>query len=128
MYPQGCAGGFPTVLLLDDDDDFVEMAAVGMSRLGYSVTAFTDPEEAQAAFLASPHSFQVVISDVYMENLSGFDLAKSIRTVCSSTRIVLISGLVEKVNEAEIDGLNIECILTKPVTPKGLARTLGCQV
>lgn len=69
--------GKPHVLVVDDDPDKLSLLEVALTMAGYEVRTASDGEEA----LASIASFQpdLVVSDVMMPRLNGYDLVRKIR-------------------------------------------------
>jgi CheY-like chemotaxis protein len=63
---------------------------IRLKRNGYLARFFTDPLEALANVqIDRPH---LLISNVVMPQLSGFELAIEVKTRCSDCRILLLSG------------------------------------
>ena len=54
------------VLYVDDDEVMALMADRLLARAGYRVTALRDPAEAIARVRASPHDYDVVVTDFNM--------------------------------------------------------------
>jgi DNA-binding NtrC family response regulator len=65
------------VLLVDDASDLVEVIEVGLTKKGYEVDAFSSPSTALTAFV--PGRYDVVILDVRMIPLDGFELHRRLR-------------------------------------------------
>ena len=68
-------GGKERILIVDDEDILVELNKQRLSRLGYEVVATTSSMEALAIFRKEPDTFDLVITDYTMPNLTGMDLA-----------------------------------------------------
>jgi len=62
------------VLVIDDSTDFLTLMGIGLRGLGYDVTTQSDPEEGirQATELLP----DVILLDLYMPGLDGFEAAK----------------------------------------------------
>lgn len=69
--------GKPRVLVVDDDPDKLSLLEMALTMAGYEVSTATDGEEGLAALA----SFEpdLVISDVMMPRLDGYELARKIR-------------------------------------------------
>ncbi len=50
------------VLFVDDEAPLANAARLGLERLGYRTTVFTDPAEALRRFVAAPDDFQLVVT------------------------------------------------------------------
>jgi two-component system response regulator PrrA len=66
----------PRILLVDDEKDIIAVVKVGLEKHGYSVYAFTDPRTALERYV--PRFYDLVITDINMPALNGFDLATKI--------------------------------------------------
>lgn len=66
------------VLLVDDDQDILELLEYNLGREGYEVMSTTDP--AKALELVTSFQPSLVVLDVMMAGLNGFELCTRIRT------------------------------------------------
>lgn len=78
------------VLLVDDDEQVREAMANILHHLGQRVDLFSNGPEAVAAFERKRHP--VVISDIGMTPINGFEVARRVREIAPETTIVLVSG------------------------------------
>ena len=65
--------------MVDDVADVTEMLAVLMTHAGYEVSTASSAREAIA--LAQEHHFDLVISDIGMPEMNGYQLAETLRTL-----------------------------------------------
>jgi two-component system, cell cycle sensor histidine kinase and response regulator CckA len=85
-------GGIETVLLVDDNEMFRELATEALRGFGYTVIAAADGEDALEAigrYLAPIH---LVVTDVVMPNLDGHDLVRTLRGWYPNIRVLFMSG------------------------------------
>lgn len=81
-----------TVLLVDDSDFFIKLLVPALSALGYQVvTAGT--AEAALQMCGEGAAFDVIISDIEMPGMSGFDFAQRLRAQGSRWRHVPLLAL-----------------------------------
>jgi two-component system chemotaxis sensor kinase CheA len=73
------AQGLRTVLLIDDSAFFRNMLAPVLKAAGYSVTTAGGGEEA-LALLQKGRRFDVILTDIEMPGMSGFDFAQQMRS------------------------------------------------
>jgi len=66
-------------LVVDDVADVTEMLSVLMTHAGYEVSTASSAREAIA--LAQEHHFDLVISDIGMPEMNGYQLAEALRTL-----------------------------------------------
>jgi PAS domain S-box-containing protein len=112
------------VLYIDDDDAIVLLTQRVLERLGYRVTGFTHPRDALAAFEARPHDFDVVVTDLSMPEMSGFDLAASLRGKRADIPILLTSGYVRAEDRQRARDQALGEVILKPNTIDELGKVL----
>ena len=95
------------VLLIDDDEDFVDTLTLGLENLGHVVESHTDAVAALESFRASPFGFDVVITDQVMPHMTGLQLAVDMRQVRPDLAIILISGVGELLDKQELETAGI---------------------
>jgi CheY-like chemotaxis protein len=110
------------VLFVDDEAALVSLASRVLARLGHRVTSFTDPRTALAAFAAHPDDFDVVVTDLSMPHMSGFDLARAVTALRPALPVLMTTGYVTPDDEATAHGLGIRALVLKPFSVDHLAR------
>lgn len=65
-----------------------------LTRRGYRVTAFTDPQEALACFESADADFDFVLTDHNMPKMSGLDLARALLRLRPALPVAILSGYV----------------------------------
>lgn len=79
------------ILLVDDDPDLLDAAAMLLTECGHSITT---AENAQAALsvLQTRQSVQVLLTDIVMPGMNGFELADRAKTVRPDLCIIYTTG------------------------------------
>lgn len=112
----------PTLMVIDDDQRMLHACARLARAWGYQCQVYSDPRAALAAATEAPP--QVVMVDVYMPGMDGFETIMRLRRIARSSRIIAISGEMirgEQVNVLEIcRQLGADAILPKPIPPERL--------
>ena len=125
---EAAAGAEPVrgghVLLVDDEEPLLFLASRLLGRLGHRVTTFASPSEALEAFRSRPGAFDLVVTDVTMPGMSGFDLAGSVLAVRPGMPVVITSGCVRPEDEERAARIGVRAVIAKPNTMDELARTL----
>lgn len=80
----------PKILVVDDEESMREFLDIMLSKEGYSVRTAEDYD--MAIQILSGESFDVVISDIKMPDISGIELLKEIRSVDSNTAVIMITA------------------------------------
>ena len=112
------------VLYVDDEEALVFLADRVLSRLGHSISGFTDPREALAAFRARPQEFDIVVTDLSMPHMSGFELAHEVLALRPGVPVLMTSGYIRAEDEHLARAAGIRELVLKPVTMDELGRML----
>lgn len=65
------------VLIVDDEPDIISVLKEGLKLKGFEVDGFTDPRKALEQF--KPNSYDIVVSDIKMPHINGFQLCRKIK-------------------------------------------------
>ena len=113
-------GGNERVLLIDDENTVVTMASEMLTALGYEVTSYSSGFAALDAFSRDPDSFDVVVTDQTMPEITGYDLAGRMLEIRPAIPIVIMTGFSSNVTVEMSDRLGIKEFLMKPFTRRVL--------
>ena len=117
-------GGIERILLVDDEKAIIGMEKSMLERLGYSVTSRTSSIEALEAFRNNPDKFDLVITDMYMPNMSGEKLSGELIKIRPDIPILLCTGFSENMSEEKAESLGIKGFLFKPIVSKDLSKKI----
>lgn len=114
--PITIAGKPPTstrhILLVDDHADTLQSLHRLLTRRGYQVTGASSGTEALATF--SQHTFHLLITDLGLPDMSGWDLVKKIRASSSIPSIALSGyGMEADLSASKDAGFDVH--MTKPI-------------
>jgi CheY-like chemotaxis protein len=112
------------ILYVDDEEALVVLARRALQRLGYTVTGSNDPQEALALFQAQPQEYNLVITDLYMPGMSGFDLARQLLSTRPDIAVVMTSGYIRPEEEEEARQVGVATVMQKPFNLTELARVV----
>jgi CheY-like chemotaxis protein len=117
------------ILLVDDDPDISLAFKVGLEdNKSFEVYAYTDPLEALSIF--KPHFYDLLLLDINMPKMNGFELCKRILEIDVNVRICFITAgdaNIEALREV-YPTLSIGCFIKKPVTIDCLVRRLQAEL
>ncbi|MBI4953434.1 MAG: response regulator [Myxococcales bacterium] len=120
--PRVSRRGTETILLAEDDDQVRAVAQGILKRAGYGVIATASAAEALELCRTPGASFDLLLTDVVMPNMSGRQLAEQVAAVRPGTRVLFMSGYTDDavlrhgVLEAGV------AFIQKPLTPDALGR------
>ncbi len=113
--------GSETILVVEDEPDILEMTVMTLERLGYTVLSAKTPEEAIRLVEESPDEIQMLLTDVIMPGMNGWDLSKELLLRRPALKCLFMSGYDSKGLSPET-GLNPKSdFIRKPFTLKNLA-------
>jgi len=114
------------VIAVDDDKDILKLLSSFFSseklKLFIDFIPFQNPIDA-ALFIGS-HRPDIVLLDLFMPQLDGFELAKRIKETSSHTKIIVITGYGSEENINRIKEYGIEEVLKKPFKLKILMKII----
>src|SRR5919108_3282219 len=109
-----------TVLVLDDEFDIVALLKNSLQKHGYHVFGFTDPLLALEHFIVNSKDYSLVISDVRMPTMNGFEFIKKVREILPSIKIFLMSAF--DINDSQYSKillpLKVDGYIQKPISLK----------
>ena len=115
----------PTVLYVDDDQDFLDALRAILESNGYEMIEAKSAEEGLAVFKASQP--EIVLVDLIMEEVdSGTTFVKEIRASGATVPIYLVSSVGDDLAlTADQQSLGFAGIFQKPVDRPALLRVLA---
>ena len=105
-------------LVVDDVSDVTEMLSVLMTHAGYDVSTASSAQDAIS--LAREHHFDVVISDIGMPGMNGYELAEALRSLPGYETVPLVAVTGYSMFDDRSRSLNagFNEHLTKPIDPR----------
>jgi DNA-binding NtrC family response regulator len=111
-----------TLLILDDELDLVTLLKQGFERRGFLVFAFTDPFLALEHFKINALNYDLVISDLRMPGMNGFEFLTKVREIRSDIKIFLMTAFDVNDMRSSIatSSLKINEFIVKPFSIQNL--------
>jgi len=103
----------PSLLLVDDDEDFLSALTNAMQKRGFQVSTANSAESAFELAKNDPPEFAVV--DLKMAGNSGLVLVRQLTSLNAGTRIVVLTGYASITTAIEAIKLGATHYLAKPV-------------
>ncbi len=116
--------GAERILVVDDDAVITTMLEAILQRLGYQVTSSGDSLEALALIEQDPMAFDLLITDMTMPHLTGFELTVKALAIRSDLPVILCTGFSDLINKEQAEALGIRAYLMKPISMHELGQAV----
>lgn len=107
-----------SILVLDDEFDLNTLIKLSLQKRGYDVFGFTDPLLALEHFHINKSTYSLVISDIRMPIMNGFEFVGKARIINPEVKILLMTAF--DIYDQEFAGvtskLKIDGFIQKPIS------------
>ena len=115
------------ILIADDEFDIISIFKEALKKKGFHVFGFTDPLLALEHFQINVKQYGLVISDLRMPGMNGYEFVKKVNEIKPGIKIFLMTAF--EVNDIEFKRLlpkvKIEGLLQKPISLAHLVSTVS---
>jgi CheY-like chemotaxis protein len=114
-----------SVLVVDDVPDVTEMIELFLKHAGYEVV--TADSAARALEMANQIAFDLVISDIGMPAMNGYELAEALRNLpdYGDTPLIAVTGYTEYDDRGRTLRAGFNAHLIKPIDPSQLLNLMS---
>ncbi len=106
--------GTETILLVDDEELVRLVARAVLSFRGYHIVEAVNGEDAVAKYEATPEKFDLVLMDLHMPRMNGWDAMGKIRELNPKAKIILLSGGAMQDLPEDLKAKGAMAVLQKP--------------
>jgi DNA-binding NtrC family response regulator len=99
---------------VDDELDIVNLFTELLKSRKYDVFGFTNPLKALEDYKENYDQYGMVISDIRMPEMNGFDLVKNVKKINTNISIILMSAY-ENIDYSQLDNITINEVIQKPI-------------
>ncbi len=117
-------GGTETLLLVEDEEALRELVRSILVEKGYTVLTARDGKEAMDVFSSKRNEIKLVVSDMGLPMLTGYDLFLEMKRINPEVKMVIASGYLEPELKAEIFGAGVKEFIQKPYAPQFLLNSI----
>jgi DNA-binding response OmpR family regulator len=113
------------VMIVDDEQDITTIFKIGLESNQFIVTTFNDPIQALSRF--KPGLYDLLILDVRMPGMNGFELYHKIRDIDEKVKVCFLTAFEEARGEFKNSFPYLEevkCYLKKPIAVQDLIKRL----
>lgn len=108
------------ILIAEDEDVIRDFVVINMRRAGYEVTDVESGEKALEVFTGNGGGFDIVLLDVMMPGIDGFEVCKQIRAASPSIGIIMLSAKTQEMDKVSGLMLGADDYIAKPFSPTEL--------
>src|ERR1044072_4170369 len=103
-------------LAVDDEPDILTMIKMSLERYNHVVDTFSNPLKALEHFERNPDYYDLVISDIRMPRMTGYELAAGLRRIRKSIKIILVTAFDVDVDVLKnvLPSVTIDGVMRKP--------------
>ncbi|NRB38861.1 MAG: response regulator [Pseudomonadales bacterium] len=112
------------ILVVDDEQHITDLFKDFLQPLGYKITICHDGAEAYEVFRQSPQTFDLLLTDQAMPQLTGLELVQKIHLIDAELPVILLSGYNEMSAGSDLKELAISRYLHKPVKLQTLLHSI----
>jgi two-component SAPR family response regulator len=113
-------------LIVDDEFDIVESIKLWLQKRGLEVQGFTNPLLALEYFKNNCNNIRLVLSDIRMPQMNGYELVKRIRNLGTEVKIILMSAFeINCLDMAKVlPDIKIDSMISKPISLRNLSKII----
>jgi DNA-binding NtrC family response regulator len=115
-----------SILAVDDELDIVNLIKQSLDMSGFKVRTFMDALAALKHFKSNFRYYDIVISDIRMPGMNGYEFIKHVKKINRKVKTVLMSAF--EINDKEFHNLlpdiKIDAFIQKPFSIQQLKHTI----
>ncbi|MBW2525407.1 MAG: response regulator [Deltaproteobacteria bacterium] len=111
------------VLIIDDEEIVCKRLKPSIERMGCHVETFMDPVAALARI--DEKEFDVVVSDVRMEEVDGIQILEHVQAKSAHTKVIIITGYAMMALAREAMHKGAFDFVSKPFKPADIRKVIG---
>ncbi|MGI0038075.1 MAG: response regulator transcription factor [Nitrososphaera sp.] len=116
------------VAIVDDEPDITAVLRKGLEQNGFAVDTFNDPRVALSNF--KPQYYDLVIIDIRMPDINGFDLYRELKKKDSSVRVCFLTAFEIYYEEFRkmFPTIDVRAFVRKPVGIAALVKQINAVI
>lgn len=108
------------ILVCEDEDVIRDFVVINLQRSGYEVVDVSCGEEALEVFEKNNGDFSVVLLDIMMPGIDGFEVCKRLREKSDTMGIIMLSAKTQEMDKVRGLMLGADDYVAKPFSPSEL--------
>jgi two-component system cell cycle sensor histidine kinase/response regulator CckA len=116
--------GKKMILIIDDEEGILEVASRSLTKAGLKTLRATNGEEGIDLYRQHLHEVALVVLDMFMPGLSGFDMLAMLTGINPDVRILVSSGSINEATKQNLLSMGAVGFIAKPYTPYELIEAI----
>jgi CheY-like chemotaxis protein len=115
-------------MIVDDEKDTALVLKMLLEDSGYRVHMYTSPAKALLEF--KPYQYDLILLDVKMPHLNGFQLCQRLRIIDNRFKVCFITAFKAYYQSLRefFPKLDVSCFIQKPVSKKQLLELVAREI
>ncbi|HJY09538.1 MAG TPA: response regulator [Nitrososphaeraceae archaeon] len=117
------------ILIVDDEPDLTQVSTLALEYHGFKVDSFNDPQEALSKY--APGLYDLVILDVKMPKMSGFELYHEIKKKDNNANVCFLTAselYYEEFRKEKYCALDKSLFILKPIENEELVKEINKMI
>jgi two-component system, cell cycle sensor histidine kinase and response regulator CckA len=128
LETESVAASGHVVLFVEDEIRQLELMRKSLEKAGYRVLVAMDGVEAIETFLRHKHEISVVVLDLGLPKLNGWEALQKMRKVDPTLKPILASGYISSEMESALAEGSLSALLMKPYRPEEILEKVSLAV
>jgi len=111
------------LLIVDDEKDLLFVYKKALKLAGMEITTFDNPDMAYEEFKDSPEMYRLLLTDMSMPNMNGYELINKVKAIKPKIKTILISAYditQDQITRNLNPNVKIEALICKPIALENL--------
>jgi DNA-binding response OmpR family regulator len=110
---QQAESGSNYILIVDDEQDILDLFEDCLQMHGWKVRSFLDPREALSEIEKNRHLYSLIITDIRMPRMSGFEFVREARKIAREIKVIFMTAF--EIENGQIKEIETTELLKKPI-------------
>jgi CheY-like chemotaxis protein len=126
FYNKKIAHSKNNIILIEADRDTLLTFTTILNKNGFNVKGFVDPYEALNHFVQSGNNYDLVICNIHLPRLNGFELCQKMNKIDENLKVIIVThnGGVEEIASIIKRDINLIAVLKKPIREADLIMSM----
>ena len=108
------------ILVCEDEDAIRDFIVINLKRSGYNTVDVSNGEDALKVFNDSSENFDIILLDIMMPGIDGFEVCRQIRKTDENVGIIMLTAKTQEMDKVRGLMLGADDYIAKPFSPSEL--------